>query len=115
MLSRVTFVTLIAAGIAARVAGSRSMIAAPRIDGTSYTALGARYLHDFPHEADETSLRRHIFGNRTASATAMRRIACERATHDFAHANVVVVDGWLLSRSEARICALAHLGMPHAG
>jgi len=32
-----------------------------------------------------------------------------RIRQDFAVANVVTVDGWLLSRLEARLCAIAYL------
>ncbi len=41
--------------------------------------------------------------------TALRETVAARVRDDFATARVVNVDGWLLARTEARLCALAYL------
>jgi hypothetical protein len=39
----------------------------------------------------------------------LRRLIDMKRRHDFSIGNTVTVDGWLLARTEARLCALATL------
>ena len=78
-------------------------ISAPR-------AIGAKYLETHPSETDVDFLVTKIFGN--APPTVPRELASrlrERCKADFHDNNIVVLDGWILARSEARACALTSL------
>ncbi len=79
-------------------------------------AIGRRYRALVPAESDVTALHaallaslvgvpRVVLGARPA--VAMR--VAERVTADFASGSVVVVDGWVLSVTDARQCALFSL------
>jgi hypothetical protein len=77
--------------------------------------LGGLYLAAAPGEADPARLQR-VLGldaarDRAGGADALERL---RARHraDFAEGDVVVLQGWLLSRTELRMCALVQLSTP---
>jgi hypothetical protein len=75
-------------------------------------AIGRRYLAERPHEADATHLARHLFGDGGAvpvSLADIRQAVVAARNRDFAQGDTVLVDGWLLARSEARLCALSVL------
>lgn len=78
----------------------------------SVRAIGARYRAMIPGEGDVDALRPAINGSRPLAArifgTASPGIA-QLVRDDFAHGHTVVVDGWLLSVTEARQCALYSL------
>ena len=63
-------------------------------------AVGAAFLRAFPAQADVTMLTRAV-GRR---ATVLRRIR-----RDFEKGRVLVLEGWVLSETEARLCALVAL------
>jgi len=79
--------------------------------------LGRLYLEVNPREADMALLVRLIGAARgpalpPASPTtdeALRADLAERIRNDFIYGNMVTVDGWLLSLTEARLCALVSL------
>jgi hypothetical protein len=79
--------------------------------------LGRLYLEVNPREADMAQLVRLIGAARgpalpPASPTtdeALRADLDERIRNDFIYGNMVAVDGWLLSLTEARLCALVSL------
>lgn len=82
----------------------------------SARAIGSVYLAAHPEEADVSRLLELI--NRAdggppfaplATDTARRAWIRERQTQDFAAGRIVNLDGWLLSATEVRICALAAL------
>ena len=78
-------------------------ISAPR-------AVGAQYLETHPRESDVDLLVTEIFGN--APPTDPRELASrlgERCKADFHNDDIVILDGWILARSEARACALTSL------
>ena len=81
-------------------------------DLVNVKALGGMYLQDHPDEPRSADLLCRGLG--LASFTALdapglrRRIARRRAA-DFAAADVVILDGWVFARSEARLFALAAL------
>jgi hypothetical protein len=75
-------------------------------------AIGRRYLADHPDEADAGRLAHQLFGKDGAApvtAADLRRAVDAARSRDFARSDTVVIDGWLLARSEARLCALALL------
>ena len=83
----------------------------------SACAVGRAYLRQAPKEADpefligaicetDADLRRVlVHGDKFRLRKALR----DRVRQDFADGRTVRVDGWLLSRTEARLCALAEL------
>ena len=82
----------------------------------SAVVLGRRYREAVPSEAGKEPLivaLADTFGQAIdlpAGAPAMlRRIVDEQIHRDFNSGRVVEVDGWLLSMTEARLCALASL------
>jgi hypothetical protein len=79
--------------------------------------LGRFYLEVNPREADAALLVRLIGAARgpalppvsAANDEALRADLNERIRNDFIYGNTVAVDGWLLSLTEARLCALVSL------
>lgn len=80
-------------------------------------ALGAGYLGETGQEASVAHLLERIGerwpggvpGLASLSAHSLRLALADIALRDFTRADVVLVDGWVLARSEARLYALAHL------
>lgn len=74
--------------------------------------LGRSYLAAYPDEGDAEKLLRGIAGNRAqpCSRAAWCDLIRERRADEFAHADTVIVDGWILARCEARLCALQAIG-----
>jgi hypothetical protein len=69
--------------------------------------VGARYVRDHPEEAGAA---RALAGAWGAREPALARRELQRAgAQDFALGRVVRVDGWVLSRTEARLCAAVWL------
>jgi len=66
--------------------------------------IGRRYLAQYPHEADRAVLSRLVGAAQTSASVAQRRAS------DLAAGDIAIVDGWILTRTEARIAALATLG-----
>jgi hypothetical protein len=77
--------------------------------------LGARYLRMAPEEADGAALAAELFSHLAEQpGTAIQfaeigRTLAERRERDFAAGDTVIVGGWILARTEARLCALAAL------
>ncbi len=71
--------------------------------------LGQSYLAGAPGEADRTALT-HGLGAARARRPSFTAWLERRRRQDFACGAVVVVDGWVLARIEARACALMALG-----
>ena len=68
--------------------------------------IGRAYLRSAPEEADPAFLAR-VLG--LDNATDLRRMLAARNKRDFECGDVVLVEGWVLARSEARACAHASL------
>ncbi|MCB1896077.1 MAG: hypothetical protein H6945_20865 [Zoogloeaceae bacterium] len=84
------------------------------IDRQAVEAIGAAYLAAHPDERDRAELRRRIerefvARRRTAGAQSAVSVLSALVRNEFREGRVVIVDGWMLSRSEARIYALAVL------
>lgn len=98
-------------------AGHRLLAQAPGAFGlwrnrAAARAIGRRYLTVRPEEADAAYLARQLFGEDGAtprSFAEMRDAVGAARDRDFAQGDTVLVDGWLLARSEARLCALCVL------
>lgn len=75
--------------------------------------IGARYLAAVPEDADPARLAAQLFQGMQdvpyapAEWAALRRRIRERLQQDFASGDTLIVDGWILARTEARLCALA--------
>jgi len=83
----------------------------------SAARLGRLYLDEKPREAD-TALLVTLIGAARGPALppdspttdeALRADLEERIRNDFVYGNTAAVDGWLLSLTEARLCALVSL------
>lgn len=74
--------------------------------------LGREYLATVPWEADREVLRRLLprLDHREAAGDAPGEPLRRWVRDDFDAGRVVSVRGWLLSRTEARLCALVALG-----
>jgi hypothetical protein len=80
-------------------------------DREAAMAVGAAYLNAHPGEADERQLVRRLSASHRAwprlrRTAEIRRLARGQARRDYAVGRMVAVDGWYLSRTEARLCAL---------
>ena len=83
----------------------------------SAAVVGRRYLAGHPGEADrrrlaeslDLDLRRQDCDPAQADPARLRAGITRQVRADFAHGRVVRVDGWVLSVTEARLCALAAL------
>jgi len=70
--------------------------------------LGRSYLAARPFEADRAALARALGTVGASAPTIASRLDLQRR-RDFARGEIVVVEGWVLARSEARACALLAL------
>jgi hypothetical protein len=68
------------------------------LDGPAIAKIGEQYRSLFPGEDSERILARKL----SAVASDLQNIIIK----DFETQNAVIVDGWILSRTEARQCAL---------
>lgn len=80
-------------------------------DRASARRIGRAYLAAYPAEADAPRLTAQL-AQALGAARGRRdlRLALRRAVRDdMRHGRSVLVDGWVLARTEARLCALASL------
>ena len=79
----------------------------------SAAAIGRAYLQESPQDGDEPRLLRLICSPgrrwRTANTRQLRVLIAQQQVEDFKQGRLVRVDGWMLSETEARLCALAAL------
>jgi hypothetical protein len=75
-------------------------------DPTALSQLGASYLASHPEEQEPERLSRLILRD---SAVPVELVLIESIARDWVKHDVTQVEGWLLSRTEARICAIVHL------
>jgi hypothetical protein len=70
--------------------------------------IGCAYLAEHPEERDRKRLLRELDLDVAGAETSrLREMLVQRQLRDFAFGRVVRVDGWILSETEARLCALA--------
>lgn len=75
--------------------------------------IGSHYLALVPQERSATRLSESVFGDIDAAVDGPDALACLRALvdarrrRDFSTGDTVILNGWLLARTEARLCALS--------
>jgi hypothetical protein len=93
---------------AASAGGPREMVVSLFSHLPSARAIGAAYLRSSPaNTLDAETLAASLPA--AASVADLRLAIAARVRDDFANARVAMVDGWMLSVTEARLCALAYL------
>jgi hypothetical protein len=78
--------------------------ASARAIGRSYLAIAAS-----PEEQSVAGLLRALFPAAVGDARALETHVAAAVREDFATGRVVTIGGWMLCRTEARLCALAAL------
>jgi hypothetical protein len=82
----------------------------------SAAAVGREYLRLVPEERDAARLRQRILADCRETmgvgrpGRRLRAAVMARQRIDFEAGRTVRIDGWVLSRTEARLCGLAALG-----
>lgn len=72
--------------------------------------IGDRYLKAEPDEKEPArAFAEFVVSEQVKHRIDPRTTLCEQRERDFVSDQVVVIDGWLLARTEARLCALASL------
>ena len=72
--------------------------------------IGRRWLEiNFNEMTHSQMLRRLISRSLPQEPEDLRRYIAEARERDFQNDDIVIVDGWILSRTEVHICALAFL------
>jgi hypothetical protein len=104
------------AGCAGRSPSDARALARPELlvalGAAPVRAIGARYRALTPAERDVDALRDAIVGSRLLRARLVGAASppiAEMVRDDFQHGRTVLIDGWLLSVTEARQCALYSL------
>lgn len=89
---------------------TRRLVASVR-EPESAAWVGRRYLASAPEEADAARLAAALSAGLAPDldGAALRRALAAGRRRDFAQREIVVLDGWVLSRSELRLCALVAL------
>lgn len=79
----------------------------------SAAAIGRAYLHIHPEEADPQRLLARLLPDAEPllAREDLRRALAARQAADFAGGRTLRLDGWVLSLTEARLCAAAALGL----
>jgi hypothetical protein len=76
----------------------------------SARVIGAAYLARHPAERDRSRLLKELdLGAAGCDGARIRALVADRRREDFASGRCVEVNGWILSRTEVRLCALAAL------
>ncbi|MFZ5778641.1 MAG: hypothetical protein ACOY4R_00355 [Pseudomonadota bacterium] len=77
--------------------------------------IGSHYLALVPQERSAARLSESVFGDIDAAVDGpdalahLRRLVDARRHRDFSTGDTVILNGWLLARTEARLCALSTL------
>ena len=98
-----------------RLTGSERLAAL--LEGESARAVGREYLRAFPAEASSRVLTARVAERlpggspvlATASDGRLRELLLDATSADFGELETVELRGWVLARTEARLCALAAL------
>jgi hypothetical protein len=114
VLSLIT--ALLPSPLAAAVAPRQDPVADLLPHAPAARMIGERYLATAPEERSASRLAAALFGSMPPKTRAdagalsrLRQAVDARRRHDFACGDTVILDGWLLARTEARLCALAAL------
>ena len=72
--------------------------------------LGKRYLDLYPHhQAHAFLLAERIQAVQPRTAMALKKMLSRQRESDFHYGQTITIDGWLLARTEAEVCALTVL------
>jgi hypothetical protein len=72
--------------------------------------IGRHYLQSFSQETNCAFLKSAIIGEtQLQDPRQLRTLLAQKREHDFRTGDIAIVDGWVLSRTEARVCALMAL------
>jgi len=95
---------------------SRRFSGPPKVssnDLRTMICLGQQYLKLHPEEGSAKRIAYTLFGDELVSVRSLidctdrRQLVLRRHKEDFRDGNVVVIDGWVLTRTEARVFALS--------
>lgn len=79
-------------------------------DRAAAQALGEAYLRRYPTRPESAEVMKDLLADHSPrDAAALGRLVTERRVRDFREGRTVVLDGWVLARSEAQLCALTVL------
>ncbi|GAA4944255.1 hypothetical protein GCM10023314_16560 [Algibacter agarivorans] len=78
-------------------------------DDTTIGEIGEMYRKQFSDENSERKLIKHLSDYESTEITTITEVLRKQITDDYNKGNTVMVDGWVLSRTEARQCALFSL------
>ncbi len=75
-------------------------------DTDTIISIGAGYVSQTPDENSEDILAKTLIEDRSGSPEELVNSLNEKITNDFHKGDLVMIDGWILSRTEARQCGL---------
>ena len=75
-------------------------------DTSTITSIGNSYVSQTPKENSENELARALIEDISGSPEEMAKSLTEKVAYDFENGDIVMIDGWILSRTEARQCGL---------
>lgn len=79
-------------------------------DAATIGIIGDAYRKKFPNENDELKLAKLLSDhNSTKESTKTIEVLRQQIIKDYTQNNTVMIDGWVLSKTEARQCALFSL------
>jgi len=78
-------------------------------DTDTMNTIGLNYMLKVPKESRERTLVKRIMGKSKSEAVNLSTTLEKQISNDFTAGNTVMVDGWILSVTEARQCALFSL------
>lgn len=78
-------------------------------DGTTIGDIGETYRKQFSDENSERKLAKLLSDYASTASTTTIEMLRQQIADDYSQENTVMVDGWILSRTEARQCALFSL------
>lgn len=78
-------------------------------DGTTISDIGEKYRKQFSDENSERKLVKLLSNYASTEANTTNEILRQHIADDYRQGHTVMVDGWILSKTEARQCALYSL------
>ena len=78
-------------------------------DDTTIIEIGEIYRNKFSDENSESKLIKQLSDYESTETTISTEVLRQQITDDFSKGNTVMIDGWVISKTEARQCALFSL------
>lgn len=85
---------------------SRPETLLPFCDTESILAIGSEYLSQVPEERNRLLLIRHLCADVYEEQQTLKTNLMVRVNRDFSRSNIMMLNGWVISLTEARQCAL---------